>query len=153
MLSAENRLEWSGKGAMVRPLGQGQKAAGVWRGQFRGILNLTPNSYFHLVSPLSLPWHPTSPMHLLRHQGRTRLRGGGKRGFLPSSSPMTPTSLLYPVLDMEWMPIHRDWDLRFQKPTPFLITLSLCLVLVGQDLGNHLLLQGHAYLSAPCFPV
>lgn len=48
---------------------------------------------------------------------------------------------------------HSGWSFVFQKPTPFLITLSLCLVLVGQDLGNHLLLQGHAYLSAPCFPV
>lgn len=36
----------------------------------------------------------------------------------------------------------------FQKPTPFLITLSLCLVLVDQDVGDQLLLQGHRYLIA-----
>lgn len=43
---------------------------------------------------------------------------------------------------------HWRWSFVFQKPTPFLITLSLCLGLVDQDVGNQLLLQGPRYLIA-----
>lgn len=45
-----------------------------------------------------------------------------------------------------------EMKLCVSKSTPFLITISLCLLLVGQDLGNQLLLPGHAYLAAAMFP-
>lgn len=40
------------------------------------------------------------------------------------------------------------WPLRFQKPMPVLLFLSICLTHVGKDLRHQLLLQCQACLTA-----